>query len=165
MRKIIITLVVCLFLYGCDQEANSSVRFNHAEFEYNRAAWEAHGITNYIFEISYFPGEPWMRITVKIGEVVRLEVLNDFDGSYKDIYIYDMGWLIDIWGTIPLVFDSIEARYESAHKRLEQSNLRGNYFIYVRYDAEFNFPEWVLGAEEGVDGDNSLAIRNFQPLK
>ena len=174
MRKIILTLAVCLFLYGCGQEAGSgvrnqetgsSVRFNHAAFEYNWAAWEAHGVTSYIFEISYFPGEPWIRITVMAGEVVRLEMFNDFDASYEDISYHNLGWFIDTWGTIPQVFDSIEARYESARRRLEQSNLRGkHYSIDVRYNAEFNFPEWVLSAEEGADGDNSLVIRNFQPL-
>jgi len=137
------------------------VVFDRAAFNRARSAWEAQGITSYTFEMLDAPWDPWLRITVMGGEVVRLEEVGA--EKYGNV-LYRWSGLMGIRGTVPLMFEWIEGRYRALLANLEPSSAY-RFYIIVRYNADYHFPERFGSAMEGEDGGGQTTLRNFQPLE
>ena len=181
MKKIIIALTASMLLYGCGpnvepmhdriHHAEPRLEFDRVAFENMRAAWEAQGITCYVFE-SRFAGlpRPFFQKTVTGGEVADIELAQDWRWA-SDTRRYADFNLAGRVGTVSSLFDWIEREYEEQIARFER--LRPNVVVEIRvtYNAEYFFPEKVESIERCQCtgrlsvGGGLLEIRNFQPIR
>jgi len=168
MKKTILAATICAILLGCvaHAEPRPLIDFDNAAFNRARTAWEAQGITCYVFEASGAQWEPWLRITVAEGEVAGFEIIEDLWTTGEE-RIEDFAHMRK---TIPDVFGMIQDMYDTARAGVGSLSDGQFYFIDVTYNAERHFPEAVHGGIGSYTtpppiggGGRRFLIREFLP--
>jgi len=171
MGKLLITAMVCIFLFACKppEEDRPRLVFDKAAFERERAAWEAQGITSYTFEIREFfsagPG-PHIQITVTDGKITDIE--NLIDDEWSDLERYDPSRLVNGWGTISSVYDRIAERYANALAYIDNYKEDEYRYIHIKYNPRYHYPEEVSEGRNSytqpmIGGYGHYFIYDFQP--
>jgi len=172
MRKMLfVTVAVCTLLYACEPDLlpRSYVYFDRAAFARAQDKWEARGITDYTFEVfEFWAGpQPVFRITVTEGEIADIEVA-DAKGQYAELLAHALERIRTL-GTIPAIFDQIEALYIQAVERLPGLKKGDGISCDVTYDEIYGFPEevWydIVSPSPPDGGFYSITVRNFWPLQ
>jgi hypothetical protein len=166
MKKIFINLILILPLLACSsrpalitEESFSPIRpriqFDNVAFENERAAWDAQGITNYTFEGLY----NWLdmargNITVTDGKITNIVSRNSVPE--------------DGWRTISGIYEWIYERYEYALSTIEAMAEDQYYYILVRYNPQYHYPEYASMGVRSYDFPlegyfPSYIVMNFLP--
>jgi hypothetical protein len=149
-------VLLCILLHGCDITA-PQISFDRAEFERERAAWEAQGIANYTFDGKTgndATGPLNAGITVTDGEITNVDEHYEH-GDYRLFFKSVSG-----------IYDEVIYYYEQTSATLKKGqSLR----IDIRYNAQYHYPEYVYGGIYERNPPNGggfmyYEILNFRPL-
>jgi len=168
MKKTMLVLAACIIMSGCGVFAPGApyLVFDREAFRNARADWQWHGLASYTFEASEFRGVPgpFFRMTVTEGEITDIELVGEWDWWSGEQHQADDFDRIRRVGTIPAVFDRIEALRREAVEQLDRLPDGTRVSLDVKYDERHGFPREVTSSTSGHDGYYHLVLRNFQPL-
>ena len=142
MLKLSIAIIAAgLCITGCEKSMSLPyVIFDRAAWEFNRAAWEAQGITSYTFEGLDQNNQSHARITVTDGQITSIEKFHenyDFWGNPIPPIVGEK------WGTVPDIFDWIASKYEEYHSKLNDLPKGDRFWFEIKYNMHFHYPEMI----------------------
>jgi hypothetical protein len=147
-----VLICACLLLPSCEPDpviASGLVVFDQAQFDRERAAWNASNVKNYRFNMYVDIAPP--------TSIIRFVIEN---GEFKERKIIQTGYADDFYQngfTIPAFYDAIERAVQDARKRYEGKNpddLR--FLIDVVYNTEHHFPVSMSTCEVYAVGNNTF---------
>lgn len=154
IRLLLFALIPTLILASCRNNDCTTIEFDQVEFNKQKALWDANGLQNYSFDVSYFSSA-----TGPVEETVT--VTNDVGDKGEE------------WFTKPIsgIYETIEHSFDNMKENVagnEDSNVAGM-TLKIKYNKDFNYPEEIkysVDYYEPVDGGGgyTLTISNFDVI-